>query len=139
MPTPRPGSPVRGSKTGVPVMALLDLLGRPWALGVVWALRDGGLTFRALQERCGGVSASVLRDRLQELSEAGAIAHDHPHGYVLTDEGRNLSPIYDVLNAWALRWADRVGQTSESDAAPVSGRHASGLPETAGHDSRATH
>ena len=26
---PRPGRPVRGSRTGRPIMALLDLLGRP--------------------------------------------------------------------------------------------------------------
>ena len=28
--TPKPGRPVRGSRSGVPVMALLDLLGRRW-------------------------------------------------------------------------------------------------------------
>ena len=32
--------PVRGSKTGRPIMALLDLLGRRWVLRIVWELRD---------------------------------------------------------------------------------------------------
>ena len=33
-----------------PVMELLDLLGRRWALRVIWELRqDEGLTFRALR------------------------------------------------------------------------------------------
>ena len=49
----RPGLPARGSKSGLPIMALLDLLGRRWALRLVWELRDGGQSFRALQERCG--------------------------------------------------------------------------------------
>ncbi len=48
-------------------MALLDLLGRRWALRVVWELRDGPLVFRALQERCAGMSSSVLNQRLREL------------------------------------------------------------------------
>jgi DNA-binding HxlR family transcriptional regulator len=31
---------VRGSRTGRPVMALLDLLGRRWTLRIVWELRE---------------------------------------------------------------------------------------------------
>src|SRR6202035_4396571 len=70
--TPLPGRPVRGSQTGRPVMALLDLLGRRWALRILWELRDGSaLTFRQLQARCGDISSSVLNDRLRELREAG--------------------------------------------------------------------
>ena len=41
MTRPIPGKPVRGSKTGRPIMALLDLLGRRWALRVLWELRNG--------------------------------------------------------------------------------------------------
>jgi len=58
--TPLPGRPVRGSATGRPIMALLDLLGRRWALRVLWELRSGPVpSFRELQSRCGGVSSSV--------------------------------------------------------------------------------
>lgn len=45
---PTPGTPVRGSKSGKPIMALFDLLGRSWALGVIWQLSDGPATFRQL-------------------------------------------------------------------------------------------
>ena len=51
MATPRPGRRVRGSETGRPIMALLDLLGRRWALRVGWELRNGPLGFRELQRR----------------------------------------------------------------------------------------
>src|SRR5262249_6915756 len=47
--TPTPGRPVRGSKTGRPTVALLDLLGRRWTLRIVWELRETRRTFRALQ------------------------------------------------------------------------------------------
>jgi DNA-binding HxlR family transcriptional regulator len=32
---------VRGSKSGRPIMALLDLLGRRWTLRILWELREG--------------------------------------------------------------------------------------------------
>ena len=51
-----PGAPVRGSRTGRPVMALLDLLGRRWSLRVLWELRDGSATERP------GASGPVRRD-----------------------------------------------------------------------------
>ena len=41
MSIPIPGAQVRGSKTGKPIMALLDLMGRTWALGIVWQLNQG--------------------------------------------------------------------------------------------------
>jgi DNA-binding HxlR family transcriptional regulator len=86
-------------------MALLDLLGRRWALRVLWELRDGHqLTFRELQARCGGVSSSVLNDRLKELREASVVAAE-PNGYRLTDEGAKLLAALAPLDAWAKGWA----------------------------------
>ena len=54
-------------------MALLDLLGRRWALRILWEVRHGPLAFRALRERCDGMSPSVLMRRLRELRDAGII------------------------------------------------------------------
>ena len=106
MPAPRPGSRVRGSDTGRPIMALLDLLGRRWALRTIWELRDGPCQFRELQERCDGMSSSVLNQRLSELRSAGVVDLGD-RGYVLTDEGRLLLDAYEPLNQWAERWAAR--------------------------------
>ncbi len=90
-------------------MALLDLLGRRWALRVLWELRAGeALTFRELQERCGGVSSSVLNDRLRELREAEIVAADGGAGYRLTAEGQELLTALEPVEAWSKRWARRV-------------------------------
>ena len=71
-------------------MALLDLLGRRWALRVLWELRAGPVpSFRELQSRCGGVSSSVLTDRLAELREAG-IVERADDGYRLSARGAEL-------------------------------------------------
>jgi len=88
-------------------MALLDLLGRRWALRVIWELRGGPLVFRSLQERCEGMSSSVLNERLRELRAAG-IVDAGSDGYRLTHEGRRLLEAYQPLAAWADRWALRT-------------------------------
>ena len=85
-------------------MALLELLGRRWALRVIWELRDGeALTFRELQERGGGLSSSVLNARLGELREAGVVERAEGGGYRLSEAGRELRDALIPLNEWANR------------------------------------
>src|SRR5450759_58084 len=67
---------VRGSKSGRPIMALLDLLGRRWSLRIIWELRDDrSLTSRALRTACDEASPTILQTRLSELREAGPQRH----------------------------------------------------------------
>jgi DNA-binding HxlR family transcriptional regulator len=90
-------------------MALLDLLGRRWALRVLWELRDGSsLTFRDLQARGGDISSSVLNDRLRELREAGIVTAEPGGGYRLTDPGLDLLDALEPIDTWAKRWAGRL-------------------------------
>jgi len=89
-------------------MALFDLLGRRWALRVLWELRGQPLTFRQLQEHCGDMSSSVLNQRLRELRRAGVVEQEHGQGYRLTGEGRALLDALKPLGAWADRWRDRA-------------------------------
>jgi DNA-binding HxlR family transcriptional regulator len=89
-------------------MALLDLLGRRWTLRLLWELRDGPLTFRDLQAATEDISPSVLNNRLRALREAGLVVHDEGEGYVLTDQGVELSEHMLPLDAWARRWARRL-------------------------------
>ncbi len=101
----KPGRPVRGSRTGRPVMAAFDLLGRRWAMRVLWELRTGPVGFREMQARCDGMSSSVLRDRFRELEAAGLIARGEQDGYELTGIGRSLRGAVEPLEAWARLWA----------------------------------
>jgi len=104
---PKPGRKVRGSRTGRPIMALLDLLGRRWALRVLWELRVDSLTFRDLRASCEEMSPSVLNQRLAELRDAGIVTLREGGGYALTAEGRILLRELGDLDAWAKRWARR--------------------------------
>jgi len=96
---------VRGSTTGRPVMAALDLLGRRWALRILWELRAGPLGARPLLDRCDRMSSSVLYQRLAELTAAGLVARDEAGAYLLTDLGAELHPALRALDSWARRWA----------------------------------
>jgi DNA-binding HxlR family transcriptional regulator len=102
---PTPGWPVRGPRTGQPVMAALDLLGRRWTLRVLWELRDGPLGARELRRRCDDMSPSVLYARLTELKTAGLVAHDAGDDYVLTPLGASLHTAIAPLDQWAKQWA----------------------------------
>lgn len=101
---PKPGKPVRGSTTGKPIMALIDLMGRRWVLRILWELRGDALTFRALQRACGDISPSVLNERLADLRVA-ALIEMADDGYALTPLGRELLTEFSALTHWAEKWA----------------------------------
>ena len=101
-----PGRRVRGSTTGRPVMALLDLLGRRWSLRIVWELREATLTSRALRAACDHASPTVLQQRLSELRAAGLVEAPGRSGYQLTPLGRQLIEAFAPLYLFADHWAD---------------------------------
>ncbi|MFE9769627.1 winged helix-turn-helix transcriptional regulator [Streptomyces sp. NPDC005808] len=107
--TPAPGRPVRGSTSGRPVMAALDLLGRRWVLRVIWELHRAGapIGFRDLQRRCDNMSSSVLSTRLAELREAGITASTAHSTWHLTPLGDELVSSMGPLLDWSRTWAER--------------------------------
>jgi DNA-binding HxlR family transcriptional regulator len=107
MTAPRVGQPVRGSRSGRPIMVALDLLGRRAALRVLWELRTDALTFRALQD-AAATNPALLNTRLKELRDAGLIDHAEG-GYRLTDSGRALMAALQPLSTWAESWGRRTG------------------------------
>jgi DNA-binding HxlR family transcriptional regulator len=96
---------VRGSKSGRPIMALLDLLGRRWTLRIVWELRAGALTSRELRAACDDASPTVMQQRVTELREAGFIEAYEGGGYGLTALGKDLFATFMPLHQFADRWS----------------------------------
>src|SRR5476651_1456745 len=94
---------VRGSRTGRPIMALLDLLGRRWTLRILWELRDAPLTSRALRTACDEASPTVVQSRLTELREASLVELLPGDGYRLAGLGVELNQTFLPLH----RFADR--------------------------------
>jgi DNA-binding HxlR family transcriptional regulator len=100
---PRIGSSARGSRSGRPIMVALDVLGRRGALRLLWELRNGPLTFRALQTACD-TNPGSLNTRLKELRQLCIVDHGDA-GYFLTAHGYSLMAALEPLQAWAHRWA----------------------------------
>jgi DNA-binding HxlR family transcriptional regulator len=95
-----------------PVESALDLLGRRWAMRLIWELRRSTLAFSELRQRTG-ISPSVLSARLGELVGAGVVEHDAGRRYRLSGRGRELARILYDLN----RWAESAGVSSRGELA----------------------
>ena len=104
MATPKPGMPVRGSRSGRPIMDLLDLLGRRWVMRIIWELRAEPLTFRELRARCDDMSPTVLNQRLHDLREAAIIVLAEEGGYALSALGARLLESMGPLLHWSDQW-----------------------------------
>jgi len=92
---------LRSAGTNPAMARTLDLCGRRWALRVVWELRVGPLTFRALQAACGHISPGVLQRRLHQLRDIGAIEKIPRLGYRLSGSGERLFQVLVMLNRWS--------------------------------------
>lgn len=103
MTTPLPNTKVRGSDSGVAIMAVFDLLGQKWNMRVLWELRNESLSFRGIQNKCDGMSPSVLNSRIKKLVTAKLIISTSS-GYQLTDLGSSLMMTLDPLRSWASEW-----------------------------------
>jgi DNA-binding HxlR family transcriptional regulator len=94
-------------------MALFDLLGRRWAMGVLWTLSTNGpLTFRELQELCETISPAVLNQRLKELRAAKFI-EKAARGYAATELGEHVYGQLLPLRETALAWASALNEEAE--------------------------
>jgi DNA-binding HxlR family transcriptional regulator len=92
-------------------MALFDLLGRRWAMGIIWNLSRGPRTFRSLQAACekknGVISPSILNGRIKDLQEAKLLVRTLD-GYQLTDLGRELFTLLEPLDPWSRDWSEAL-------------------------------
>jgi len=99
------------------MVELLELLGRRWALRILWELREGPAAFQALQTRCDSMSPSVLSQRLAELRDAGLI-EKLAAGYALAEPGTRLLERLDGLD----RWTQQAARGTQHGAASARGR-----------------
>lgn len=87
----------------------LDLVGDRWALPIVRELMFGPRRFSDLREALPGISANTLTQRLEELEPAGVVVRRKlpppasVQVYDLTDWGRELEPVFQVLGRWGAR------------------------------------
>jgi DNA-binding HxlR family transcriptional regulator len=91
----------------VPVRVGRGVLGKRWTAIILGHLSHGPAGFRDLSRGTGGISDSVLSERLGDLAAGGLITRTVRDGppvtvtYELTERGRALMPALDQIAEWA--------------------------------------
>ena len=84
-----------------------EFLGKRWNAVVLGNLSHGPAGFRDLSRAIGGISDSMLSDRLSDLQAAGLISRTVDEGpplavsYALTPRGAALMPALEQIAQWA--------------------------------------
>ncbi len=82
-------------------------LGKRWTAMILGRMSHGPSGFRDLSRGIGGISDSVLSERLADLAAGGLITRSVRDGppvtvtYQLTERGRALMPALDQIAQWA--------------------------------------
>jgi DNA-binding HxlR family transcriptional regulator len=89
-----------------PIEATLDVIGGKWKVVILFWLRDDIRRFSDLRRRIPGISERMLIHQLRELEADGIVDRKlFPEvppkvEYSLTDYGRTLRPITDLMCNW---------------------------------------
>jgi DNA-binding HxlR family transcriptional regulator len=103
-----------------PVCACAEIISGKWTLLVIRDLAEGSRRFCELERSLEGISPRTLSLRLRALEECGVVErHTYPEvpprvEYVLTEKGRDLSPLIEDMRAYGMRWL-----ADESAAVPA--------------------
>lgn len=83
----------------------LEVIGGKWTLLIIRDLLEGPKRFGELENSLEGISPRTLAIRLKELEQDGVLTRDCSRGdahpmYCLTEKGRSLQQILDLMRAW---------------------------------------
>lgn len=104
--------------------ATLDVIGGKWKGVILWHMRERTLRFHELARLMPSVTPKMLTQQLRDLEAHGLVLRTvYPVvppkvEYALTEVGRSLLPVLDVMCAWGKEYMERTGV---SRAAGVSG------------------
>jgi len=98
-----------------PVEATLDVIGGKWKVVILFHLsHDGTHRFAELRRKIPGVSERMLTQQLRELEGDGIVHREvYPEvppkvEYSLTEYGRTLRPITNVMCEWGQKHIKRI-------------------------------
>ena len=110
-----------------PVEATLDVIGGKWKVVILFWLKDRTLRFGELRRKIPDMSERMLTQQLRELEQHGIVRREvYPEvplkvEYSLTDYGRTLRPITDLMCEWGKRHiaVRHVGNRSDERVTPT--------------------
>jgi DNA-binding HxlR family transcriptional regulator len=111
---------VKKPEYNCPVEATLAVIGGRWKALILFHLRDQTLRFAALRRKIPGISERMLTQQLRELEGDGVVRREvYPEvpprvEYSLTDYGRTLRPITDLMCAWGKEHVRRATEPQDA-------------------------
>ena len=90
----------------------VGILAKRWTPLILFVLSEGPRRFGEIAEQLGFVSDRMLSERLKELEAEGLIERqvfaEVPVRveYQLTDQGRDLGPVFQAIGNWASKWLE---------------------------------
>ena len=90
--------------------AAFELLGKRWIGMIIKVLFEGACRFKDINAQIPNISQKVLTDRLKELEENGIVSREVLDEkpvkvlYSLTKKGRELEPVMEAVQGWAVKW-----------------------------------
>ena len=88
------------------VLEAADVLGRRWALALLYASHEGAVRFNEFRQALREVPPRTLAQRLADLEDAGLLerrvvdARPPYVEYLLTPRGRRLKTVVEALRRW---------------------------------------
>jgi DNA-binding HxlR family transcriptional regulator len=94
-----------------PIAGLLESLGRPWTLEILWVLSTNGPTrFGALRRSVEGISSRVLAERLRALEEKAFIYREYKPTippevtYGITNRMKDIERVLAEMGKLSEKW-----------------------------------
>jgi len=94
-----------------PMAGLLEVLGRPWTMHILWALStNGAARFGVLRRQVEGISSRVLTERLRLLEQKGFIYREYEPiippavTYGITKRMKDIQKVLSELDHLARKW-----------------------------------
>jgi DNA-binding HxlR family transcriptional regulator len=90
----------------------LAVIGGKWKAAILYHLAQQTMRFSELQRYFAGTTRKMLTQQLRELERDGLVHREvYPQvppkvEYWLTDKGRNIKPILDLMCEWGVRYEE---------------------------------
>ncbi len=95
-----------------PIALASEVLTQKWMLLIIRELNAGSTRFNDIRRGVPRISATLLKQRLNQLEHAGVIIRQpHDNGgddYLLTEAGRELKSVLAPIGEWGQRWAREI-------------------------------
>jgi DNA-binding HxlR family transcriptional regulator len=100
-----------------PLAQATQLLCERWTLLLIREFMAGSTRFSDLQRGVPLMSPTLLSARLKHLVNSGIIEHvEGNHAYQLTQAGKELQPVVEMLGVWGHHWAQTDLNRGDLDA-----------------------